>query len=68
MTLVTEIVAAVDAEPELPGNMPDTMWELIRNDRDAFEELMRIVVRETKAGIRERLCTLLENWSEESTQ
>lgn len=47
--------AAIMAEPELPGDMPDEMWEAIRNDRDAAVECMRIVVRQTKAGIIKRL-------------
>lgn len=48
-------IAAVDAEPELPGDMPDEMWEAARNDRDAMAEAMRIAVRQTKAGIKERI-------------
>lgn len=46
---------AVDDEPELPGDMPDEMWEAIVGDRDATAEAMRVVVRQTKAGIRERI-------------
>lgn len=46
---------AVDDEPELPGDMPDDMWETIVGDRDATAEAMRVVVRQTKAGIRERI-------------
>ena len=46
---------AVDAEPELPGEMPDEMWAAIREDRDAAAEAMRIIVRQTKAGIRARI-------------
>lgn len=33
--------------PVLPGQMPDEMWETIRNDRDAAEQVMRIAVRQT---------------------
>ena len=46
---------AVDDEPELPGDMPDEMWEAIVGDRDATAEAMRVVVRHTKAGIRGRI-------------
>lgn len=47
--------AAIIAEPELPGDMPDEMWEAVRNDRQAAVECMRIVVRQTKIGIIRRL-------------
>jgi hypothetical protein len=47
--------AAILAEPELPGDMPDEMWEAMRNDRQAAVECMRIVVRQTKVGIIRRL-------------
>lgn len=50
-----EFTAAVDAEPELPGDMPDEMWLSIRDDRDAATEAMRIVVRQTKCGIKARI-------------
>jgi hypothetical protein len=46
---------AIDAEAELPGDMPDHIWDAIRNDRDVACECMRIAVRETKRGILERL-------------
>lgn len=51
----TMVLEAIDAEPELPGDMPDEMWDLIRSDRDAATEALRIVVRETKNGIKRRL-------------
>lgn len=45
---------AVDAEPELDGEMPDEMWGLIRSDRDAATEALRATVRATKKGILDR--------------
>lgn len=45
---------AIDAEPELPGEMPDAMWEAMK-DREYCTEAMRIAVRQTKRGIKERL-------------
>lgn len=33
--------------PILPGDMPDEMWAAIANDRDAYSESLRIVVRQT---------------------
>lgn len=46
---------AVEDEPELPGDMPDEMWVAIAGDRDAMAEAMRIVARQTKAGILDRI-------------
>jgi hypothetical protein len=47
--------AAISAEPELPGDMPEKMWAAVKDDRDAAVELLRIVVRLTKDGISKRL-------------
>ena len=38
---IEELEGAIDAEPELPGPMPDEMWEVIRCDRDAAEDIMK---------------------------
>lgn len=46
---------AVDDETEFPGDMPDEMWDAIAGDRDAMAEALRIAVRLTKDGIRERI-------------
>lgn len=43
--------AAITEEPELPGEMPDEMMDVLRSDRDALTGAMRIVVRQTKDGI-----------------
>lgn len=53
-----DVLLAVTAEPELPGDMPDEMWNAIRNDRDACVELLRITVRATKRNIVERITAL----------
>lgn len=50
-----KVMDAIDAEPELPGEMPDEMWEAIKNDKDAMTELLRITVRATKSGIKNRI-------------
>ena len=42
---------AVTDEPELPSEMPDEMWNVLRSDRDAATETLRIIVRQTKGGI-----------------
>ena len=51
-------IKAVNDEPELPGEMPDEMWDAIRNDRDAATHAMREVVRLTKSGIIERMAAM----------
>ena len=51
---------AVEQEPELPGSMPDEMWEIIKNDRHDCEESHRMAVRETKQNILTRIEKLTE--------
>lgn len=46
---------AVYEESELPGEMPDEMWEAIKNDRDAVMHALRLAVRQTKEGIISRI-------------
>ena|SRR5690625_4664752 len=46
---------AVGEEPELPGDMPDEMWEAIKSDRQVMRESFRIAVRQTKHGILSRI-------------
>lgn len=60
----TSVIEAIDAEPELPGEMPEEMWDTLRqfayrDDREGMIEALRILVRLTKQGIKERLglCT-----------
>jgi len=53
-------LAAVDAEPEMPGDMPPEMAEAVADaikneDADFFIYAMRLAVRMTKDGIRERI-------------
>ena len=49
------VYKAVDDEPELPGQMPDAMWEAIKGDRDAMGEALRLSVSMTKDDIKERI-------------
>jgi hypothetical protein len=42
-------------EPELPGDMPEEMWQAIRADKETAQEAMRIAVRKTKQNILDRL-------------
>jgi hypothetical protein len=45
---------AIASESELPGDMPDEMWEHLRNNRNGIVKAMRLAVRLTKQGILER--------------
>jgi hypothetical protein len=45
-------LAAVDAEPEFEGDMPDAVWVELSSDRAAATEILRWIVRRTKADIR----------------
>ena len=60
-----DLLKAVDDEPELPGDMPEAMWLALRvmveqNDREGMIEALRIAVRHTKSGIRDRIKALIE--------
>jgi len=46
---------AVDDEPEYLGEMPDEIYEAIRQHKNTMEEALRISVRLTKRAIRLRL-------------
>ena len=50
-----QVSRAIDAEPELPDDMPDEVWNVMSTDRKAAEECLRIAVRQAKDGIRNRL-------------
>lgn len=56
--VLADVIAAVDAEPELTDEMPDEMFNAVRNDKGALVELMRLAVRETKQNINARIATL----------
>ena len=49
------VLKAIDDEPELPGFMPNEIWDSIKDDRNAAEQVMRIIIQETKKGIKKRL-------------
>jgi hypothetical protein len=49
---------AVADEEELEGDMPYEVWELlkpVKDDRQAMTKVVRAIVRDTKAGISERI-------------
>lgn len=54
-----QVLKAVDDEEELTGDMPDEMYEALKGgDRDILCEVLRIVVRQTKLGIKNRIVGL----------
>jgi hypothetical protein len=50
-----KVIDAIRSEPELPDEMPDEMWDAIKNDRDACTAAFRICAQETKKNIIERI-------------
>lgn len=59
------VLSAIDREPELPGEPPQEMVDAIvkavrDTDTPLLAETLRIVVRLTKQGIRERYLAALE--------
>lgn len=55
-----KILAAVDEEEELEGQMPEEVWSQMQTKEAALAFLRRIV-RLTKKGIKNRIFELLEN-------
>ena len=45
----------IDEEPELPGDMPDEMFNTIKGDKDAITQALRIAVRQTKNNIKRKI-------------
>ncbi len=62
-----ELEKAIADEPEFPSEMPDEMFEAIkeavrdRGDRSVITDIMRNTVRITKRGIAERFLIALAN-------
>ena len=61
--LVERVAMAIDEEPELPGEMPDAMRIVLEQaidtrDMDLLIELLRITIRQTKRGIKERVSAI----------
>jgi len=68
MMTLTQILECIAQEDELPGPMPDEMATILRdafeqNDLDLLAEAFRITVRQTKAGIADRVKA--RYWEEE---
>ena len=57
--LLDKVIQAVIDEPELPGPMPRDMYSAFKTaDEDTMAGMLRIIVRETKKGILERITAL----------
>lgn len=65
--LGAEVLAAIDAEPELPGPMPVEMWIQMALSRQRAEEMLRALVRVTKENIKQRVIAVLEGKKNEQT-
>lgn len=52
---VDEIVAIIAIEPELEGEMPEDMYIALQGDRDACAQALRIIVKQTKKNIINRI-------------
>jgi hypothetical protein len=50
-----QVRAAIDAEPELYGEMPDEIYNIMRIDKQAAADVMRASVRVIKHNIKTRL-------------
>jgi len=61
LSALTEVVrGAVDTEEELPGEIPQEMYDTIINgDKEIVTEAFRIVVRATKKSIKQRILAQL---------
>lgn len=53
--LLEDVLKVIDDEPEYPGTMPDEVWETIKNNKEMMSEALKITVRLTKKGIKERI-------------
>lgn len=51
-----EVEAAIAEEPEMPGDMPEERYDTVKNlDKQGMAEWCRIIVRQTKQGLLDRL-------------
>lgn len=60
---LSDVVKAIDDEPEFSDRMPAGMWDAIRDaaargDQEFFDEAFRVSARLTKDGIKRRVMSL----------
>lgn len=54
------VAKTIDDEPELPGDMPDELWQSFKmltmlDDKESMTELLRGLIKLTKKSIKEEL-------------
>ena len=59
-SLKDKIFSCIDQEEELPGEIPDNIYEkiekaVLRGDKNFVAEVFRMAVRATKKGIKDRI-------------
>jgi len=52
---------AIDAEPETWDEMPDEVFEVLRNNKSLMDNLFVSTVKQTKEGIKKRLLDSISN-------
>ena len=50
-----QLKKAIDGIAELPGEMPDDLWQMIANNRATATEAFRFTVQRTKKEIRKKI-------------
>ena len=58
--LKAAMLKAIDDEPEYVGDCPDELWNAINGNKDATSEALRLTVRYTKGGIKERFLAVIK--------
>jgi hypothetical protein len=49
------VLEAIESEPELPGEMPDAVWNMLVANKEDATQILRAIVRTTKQNIKSRL-------------
>lgn len=57
------VLKAIGDEPELPGEMPDSIWNEVKKGKQIATIYFRMAVSVTKSEIRERILKELERKS-----
>lgn len=45
----------IDDEPEMPGEIPDSLWHMMNGSKEMTAEVIKITVRQIKNNIKKRL-------------
>jgi len=46
---------AIDEEEEFEGEMPQSLFERVKDDKEAITKMLRVAVRKTKQRIKDRI-------------